>query len=165
MNVSELPLRLGRVAGALQERAATAAANAMAQTFHRTLVTVTLRTYTHPAGTVTTSPAGGPPALVSGTLRRSARIIPAAAVGPKATAEVRVGAVYARIQERGGTIKAKRAPFLKFQYPAGQWHSVKSVTLPKRPYMAPTLTLVVSSGLLRAAAKDAVRAVATGAEG
>ena len=30
-----------------------------------------LRTFTHPYGTPTTSPRGGPPALVSGDLRRS----------------------------------------------------------------------------------------------
>jgi len=45
---------------------------------------------------------------------------------------------YARIHEYGGEIKAKNAPYLKFPI-GGRWASVKSVTIPARPYMEPTL--------------------------
>lgn len=45
--------------------------------------------------------------------------------------------VYGAIQELGGTIEAKNAPYLVFQTDDGQWHSVKSVTLPPRPYLRP----------------------------
>lgn len=162
MDAVELPLRLGKMADALRTHAAKAAADAMAQEFHGELTDVTLRQYTHPQGTVTTSPkTGAPPALVSGTLRRSARIVPAPGGEMRATASVRVGTVYARIQELGGFVFAKRARHLKFQYPRGQWHAVRWVYLPKRPYMRPTRDRLVASGRLRArgaqAAMDVVR--------
>ena len=159
MNVAELPLYVSRIAGALEARGAAAAANAMANEFHAELVDVTLRKTTHGPGEVTTSRPGEPPALVTGTLRRSARIVPAAAAGSRTVAGVRVGAVYARIQERGGTVTARRKPYLKFQYPAGSWHSVRSVKLPARPYMAPTLAVLLATGRLRGAAGAALAAV------
>src|SRR5260221_5611829 len=87
-----------------------------------------LGTYSHPKGTKTTSPAGGPPAVVSGQLRRSYRV-----AGPKSlgagTYEARTGptAAYGRIQERGGTL----------------W---TGATLPWRPSLGPTLDGLISSG-------------------
>lgn len=160
MNIADLPLRINAIADALEARGAAAAANAMANEFHAELVDVTLRKSTHGPGEVTTSRPGEPPALVTGTLRRSARIVPAAAAGSRAVAAVRVGVAYARIQERGGTVTAKRKPYLRFQYPAGSWHSVRSVKLPARPYMAPTLALLLATGRLRGAAGTALAAVA-----
>lgn len=165
MDVGEFPLWAGRVADGLQARAATAAANAMATEFHATLTTVTLRASSHRRGTVTPSQPGQPPALVSGTLRRSAQVVPAVASGPRAVASVRVGVVYARIQELGGTVQAKRTKYLRFQYPKGKWHSVRSVRIPKRPYMAPTRDALLASGRLRARAAEAVAAVVREASG
>lgn len=84
-----------------------------------------LRTYTHPAGTPTPSPPGGPPALVSGDLYRSVRQSPtvrrgrgkyATAVGPD-----RFLTRYLRIQELGGR--------------AGRDHRAR---LPARPYLKPS---------------------------
>jgi phage gpG-like protein len=46
-------------------------------------------------------------------------------------------AVYARIQELGGVIKATNAPALVFQTEDGNWHRVKAVTIPPRPYLRP----------------------------
>lgn len=46
-------------------------------------------------------------------------------------------AVYARIQELGGVIHATNAPALHFQTDDGQWHTVKAVTIPARPYLRP----------------------------
>lgn len=155
MDAVELPLRLERMAEALRTRAAKAAADAMAQEFHQELTDVTLRKSTHPRGTVTTAAPGEPPALVTGTLRRSARIVPAPEGVARATASVRVGTVYARIQELGGVITAKRTKYLRFQYPRGSWHSVRSVRLPKRPYMRPTRDRLVSEGRLAARGKQA----------
>jgi hypothetical protein len=37
--------------------------------------------------------------------------------------------VYAAIHEYGGTIRAVNAPYLVFQTPDGEWHSVKEVTI------------------------------------
>ena len=47
--------------------------------------------------------------------------------------------IYGAIHEFGGTIHAKNKPYLVFQYPKGSWHSVKSVTIPPRPYMRPAV--------------------------
>ena len=160
MNVSEFPLRIQGIADALQSRAAAAAANAMATEFHRELTDVTLRKSAHPRGTVTPSAPGEPPALVTGTLRRSAQIVPAVTAGSRAVASVRVGVVYARIQEKGGTVSAKRSAYLKFQYPSGTWHAVKSVKIPARPYMRPTRDLLIATRRLQARAAQAVAAVA-----
>lgn len=162
MDAVELPLRLRGIADALKTRAAKAAADAMAQEFHTELTDVTLRQSTHPRGTVTTAAPGQPPALVSGTLRRSARIVPAPEGEARATASVRVGTVYARIQELGGTVTAKRTKYLRFQYPKGSWHSVRSVHLPARPYMAPTRARLVAQGRLRARGKQAATDVIRG---
>lgn len=46
-------------------------------------------------------------------------------------------AIYARIQELGGVIRATSGGFLIFQTDDGQWHHVKAVTLPARPYLRP----------------------------
>ncbi len=43
---------------------------------------------------------------------------------------------YAAIQEFGGQIDAKKAPFLAFQV-NGNWVRVKSVRIPAQPYMRP----------------------------
>lgn len=158
MTPEQLVVKLGRVEAALASRAATAAANAMAGEFQRELVGVTLRRSTHPKGTRTPAAPGSPPALVTGTLRRSVRIVPAVSAGPRASAEVRAGTVYARIQELGGVVKAKRAPYLRFRY-GGAWVQKKQVRLPARPYMKPTLAALAASGQLRRVAADAVKIV------
>lgn len=80
-----------------------------------------LRTYTHPEGTPTPSPPGGPPALVTGNLMRSWRTKGPRQRGPNVV-EMEGGptAKYSRIQELGGR--------------AGHRHRT---TLPKRPYVRP----------------------------
>lgn len=45
--------------------------------------------------------------------------------------------VYARIQELGGVIRATNAAALHFQTDDGEWHMVKAVTIPARPYLRP----------------------------
>lgn len=46
-------------------------------------------------------------------------------------------AVYARIQELGGVIRATNARALHFQTADGEWHTVKAVTIPARPFLRP----------------------------
>lgn len=46
--------------------------------------------------------------------------------------------VYSRIHEMGGTIRAKRAPFLVFKI-GKQWIRTKSVTMPARPHWRPAI--------------------------
>jgi len=75
--------------------------------------------------------------VVTGRLRNS--------VNPQVSEEaggivLRVGpnVKYAAIHEFGGVIKPKNGPFLHFKGSFG-WVKVGSVTIPKRPYVKPTL--------------------------
>lgn len=79
------------------------------------------------------SPPGQPPALVTGTLRRSIKVTPPSPKGPTGW-EISVGpsAIYGRIQELGGI--------------TGAYGSY----LPPRPYMAPALKRVIDDGSLAA---------------
>jgi hypothetical protein len=133
---------------------ARAAADAMAQEYVRGISENELRRYTHSPGTSTTSPAGEPPALVTGTLRRSIRITPATGGPERWTSSVRPTVVYARIQELGGDINPIRARLLKFRID-GHWYSKKKVHLPPRPYMRPAKHRMSADGSLRRAAKAA----------
>jgi hypothetical protein len=133
---------------------ARAAADAMAQAFTRGVSENELRRYTHSPGTSTTSPPGQPPALVTGTLRRSIRVTPAAGGPERWTSSVRPTVVYARIQEKGGDIYPVRAKMLRFAVD-GQARFAKHVHLPARPYMAPAAERMKADGSLRRAAQAA----------
>lgn len=101
-----------------------------------------LRRYTHARGMATTSPAGEPPALVTGQLRRSIKVEGPRAMGP-GVYQARIGptAVYGRIQELGGM--------------AGPGRMTR---LPARPYVAPALEALTRDGRLASAYTDAWRA-------
>jgi hypothetical protein len=81
-----------------------------------------LSRYYHPPNTPTPAPPGGPPAWISGHLRGS--LSPTGPVPTGSGYEGQLGptAVYSRIQELGGR--------------TGRNHAV---TLPPRPYLAPTV--------------------------
>ena len=91
-----------------------------------------LTRYSHPKNTVTPSPPGEPPAIVTGQLRRSIRV-----QGPTKTGlgtwESKTGptAVYGRIQELGGVTGRGGA-----------------TTLPARPYLGPAVKALIDSGRL-----------------
>jgi hypothetical protein len=91
-----------------------------------------LSTYSHAKGTVTPSPAGGPPAIVSGQLRRSIKVTGPTRLGAGSW-ESRTGptAVHGRIQELGGATGRGGATYL-----------------PPRPYLGPALQHLISSGRL-----------------
>lgn len=92
----------------------------------------TLAQTTHPHGTPTPAPPGYPPSLISGTLRRSIKTIPAVPISESAwKSQVGPTAVYARVQELGG--------------------DTGTTTLPARPYLGPTLARLVDNGELWAA--------------
>lgn len=93
-----------------------------------------LTTFSHQAGTPTPSPPGSPPALITGTLRRSIKVTSPQAHGVLGWS-VSVGptAIYGRIQELGGN--------------AGRNHATR---LPPRPYLAPSLQAVIDNGTLAA---------------
>lgn len=89
----------------------------------------------HKPGTSTPSAPGQPPAVTTGTLRRS---IAYEVDKPRAVGRVGTNLVYARIQEMGGLITAKSANFLHFVID-GKHKMVQSVYLPARPYLRPAL--------------------------
>lgn len=156
MTPAELPAFLQALA-AKATFAAVPAVNAMALAYQRRLVTVTLIEHTHPPGTKTNAPPGDPPALVTGTLRRS--VVPELAKGggPVATASVAPHTVYARIQEYGGHIYPVRKKYLRW-FEDGTYHFAKHVYLPPRPYMRPTTVAMVADGSLH---REAAAAFAT----
>ena len=94
------------------------------------------------------SPPGQSPAVQTGALRRSIQV-DTKDVAKRLTAHVGSALPYARIQEFGGTIKAKKSPYLFFRMPDGSFRRVKSVRLPARPYMRPGLKKA-KAGMLKA---------------
>lgn len=70
----------------------------------------------------------------SGNYRASIRAVKVSDVRTEVFSHV----VYGPIHEFGGTITAKRAPFLVFQVD-GQWVRVRSVRIPARPHWRPAV--------------------------
>jgi hypothetical protein len=133
LTVAELPAYLAAQARKAGDRSPAAAANGMAQAYQSYVV----RSMRGPAP----SPPGTPPARRSGTLARSVRPAPAVPSGAyRATASIAPHTVYARIQQAGGTIRAKhttpdgRPGYLRFEI-GGRVLYRHQVTLPPRPYM------------------------------
>jgi hypothetical protein len=89
------------------------------------------------------SPAGSPPAVQSGDLRRSVKPMPPVGGGPVWAVTVGGTTVYARIQELGGTITAKNFPQLG--NPTAGFFGPQ-VTLPPRPYIKPTAEKIIADG-------------------
>jgi len=125
-----------------------ACALSMAHTFRNQLKNVTLVMYSHAAGTRTPSPAGvGPPATVSGDLRRSV-LAWMGASGVVSTAYSGPTIFYAPIQEYGGQMWHRRFQYMHFMYDGPQWR--KHVVVPERPYMGKALAAVIGNGSLQA---------------
>lgn len=100
-------------------------------------VKTNLSRYSHPKGTATPSPPGEPPALVTGTLRRSIAVKGPVRIGFGAY-EALVGptVIYGRVQELGGETR--------YGY-----------SLPARPYVEPGLHRLLDSGELAAVFRHA----------
>ncbi|MBK3624906.1 hypothetical protein JHN59_08600 [Streptomyces sp. MBT49] len=107
---------------------ATRVATAHAAHLAEAAIKQQLTTSSHDKGTPTPSAPGEPPSLVSGTLRRSTKVVGPIPVGfGRWLAEAGPTAVYGRIQELGGT--------------AG-----RGAELPPRPYVQPAYEQIVASG-------------------
>jgi phage gpG-like protein len=145
MTPAELPGRLSRLARDVRDHAALDAADAMAQSYQRSVV----KSMRGPSP----SPAGTPPARRTGTLARSVRPEAARPAGAgRATSSVAPHAVYARIQQLGGVIVPVRAKVLRWVDKTGT-HYARRVRLPARPYM-------VMTDARRAECRDAAKAAA-----
>lgn len=153
MSPDDLPALLS----AIRDKAAKAAPPAvmgMADAYRNRVSRVTLRQYSHPYGAKTDSPPGQPPAWVLGALARSVTAVLGASSGTDARAAVAPHTVYARIQETGGVIRADHRRFLRYTQD-GVVHYAKRVTLPPRPYMAPTTREMIQDGSLTREAAEA----------
>jgi len=76
-----------------------------------------------------------------GHLRASIDSAPTENTGDGFMTRIGTNKIYARIHEYGGKIVAKNGPYLKFQFKADKrWVSVKSVTIPARPFLTPAVT-------------------------
>jgi hypothetical protein len=133
---AELPGRLRALAAEVKDRAATDAADAMAQSYQRGVV----------QSMTGASVPGQPPARRTGTLARSVRPEPAKLTGGgRASSSVAPHTVYARIQQLGGDIYPVRAKALRWKVKtygplmkgAKRTNYVYAlhVHLPARPYM------------------------------
>jgi hypothetical protein len=131
--------------------AAPAAAKAMGEAYKDHLQNVTLVRSSHPPATKTPSPPGSPPALMTGTLRRSITCVQGPGGGTYGTALVSPHTIYARIQEYGGHIYPKRVRYLRW-VEDGMVHYSKHVYIPERPYLRPAVRETVADGSLSRAA-------------
>ncbi|WP_369043512.1 hypothetical protein [Streptomyces sp. Midd1] len=128
VGLTQLNAQLALLEADLQRatRVATAHAAHLAEAAIKQLLT----TSSHAKGTPTPSAPGEPPSLVSGTLRRSMKVVgPVPAGFGRWLAEVGPTAVYGRIQELGGT--------------AG-----RGAELPARPYVMPAYERLVAGGAI-----------------
>lgn len=152
MTPAELPGYLR----ALRERAAYAvipAADAMGGHFERR-VKERLTERSHPRGTRTPAPPGGPPAMESGSLAASVAMVPAS------TPVVAVSSVAPHrsprdwVQEWGcDNIRPVRFPYMHFWYDGERFEKI--VNVPERSYMRTTLAIVLADGSLTAAGAQA----------
>jgi phage gpG-like protein len=128
---------------AAAERAVTEAGHDLEASVKRSFRTA------HTAGSPTPSAPDTPPAVVSGTLRRSVRVTDPVRDG-FGTYTLKVGptVVYARIQELGGVITPKTGQYLRFRVNGREIYK-KSVTLPARPYFKPAHAQFEARDVLR----------------
>lgn len=92
----------------------------------------------HPPFTKTPSTAPEPPAMIDGALGRSFRVLRDASSGGRYSGRIGPTKIYSRIQELGGDIYVKTAPFLRW-FEDGSWHQALHVYLPPRPYLKPAV--------------------------
>jgi hypothetical protein len=142
------------MAAAEAPQAACNALGQAAETGVKTLLALT----SHTVGTPTPSPRGEPPSKVSGKLGRSMKRTPAVLAGEGASfCAVGSSLVYAPVHEFGPvTITARNFPQLG--NPTAGFFG-KSVVIPRRPYLAPTVLLLESTGAAERVTTGAWRAV------
>ena len=84
-----------------------------------------------PAGNAWPRPVGGGSPLVASGRLRGSIVVSQSADG----ISVHAGAPYARIHQRGGIVRAKKARFLRFRLPNGKFVSKALVQIPKRSFL------------------------------
>lgn len=128
---------LRRLADKADNQGGRAAAQAMSLAGERGIKAELSRS-SHSRGTPTPSPPGSPPAIITGSLRRSVITQPPTGGGGVWSAAGGPTIVYSRIQELGGR--------------AGRGHRT---VLPPRPYVRPAVNQLRASGRLSEVASSA----------
>jgi len=77
--------------------------------------------------------------VVSGRLRASISASKVRKLGERFFTYIGTNVKYARIHEKGGTIRAKNVSRLKYRLRDGSWRSSKSVKIPARPFLQPAI--------------------------
>jgi phage gpG-like protein len=140
---------------AVRDLAASAAApvaTAMGKTM-KDQVQRELKLTAHPPGVFWKAAEGRPPAFASGNLFAQTFYTPAAGE-VRATSLVGNTAIYASIQEFGGSTWPSRSAYMHWVNSRGSWYK-KLVTIPEHPYFRPALEKIISDGSLQAAAMEA----------
>lgn len=140
---------------AIRDKVATAApgcAMALGRTHERHMVDVTLvESGAHAPVTQTPAAPGAPPAVMTGTLRRSVTVVRGVSTGTFASTIVGPHTVYAKTQEFGGIHHGSPLMWLWVKYigPAEvrrrNWLRTV-VNIPARPYLRPSRDAVIADG-------------------
>ena len=155
---ADVAARLRQIAARAESEAPRAAVEALSAA-GQAMTRFTLGEHgTHALGTPTPSDPGSPPAMVSGDLRDSVRRSPPVPVGPGRCSQVmKSQLIYGSVHEFGPvTIQAKNFPQLG--NPTVGFFG-KQVKIPRRPWMKPSMELLVTSRIGTRAASAAFLAV------
>lgn len=144
------------------ELGAPAMVNAMTAYLADHVANDTLRRTTHSPGMYYKSPAGSPPAYVSGTLSKSMFVTPSAASrGMRATAYVGNSARHAKLLEFGGCVlQPTSGRVMHWRDSGGSWYHSRlpaSGAYPPHPYLQPTVAEAIDDGSLTRVAIAAFR--------
>ena len=143
---AEVAARLRVIAARAETEAPLAAVRALGAA-GETATKLTLTKRTHTEGTRTPSPPGAPPALVTGMLRRSVIRAPARALGPGAAVQVMgCHVVYGPVHEFGPVTIRSKGNYPLRNRNTGQVFGYE-VTIPRRPWMKPSMEALTASGL------------------
>jgi hypothetical protein len=134
-----------------------AACDAMLKAFQNA-VKHELSRYPHAPHTRTPAPVGQPPGMISGKLRESVTIRPAAGGGGRYEGYVGPHTIYARYMEFGGWAHATNRKYMSWVTDGRRYYR-KTVISPPRPYMRPVSRRLSADGQLSEAAWFALGAV------
>ena len=147
---ADVAARLRKIAALAESDAPRAAVQAISRA-GETMTKLKLSSNAHALGTKTQAPEGGPPGLISGDLRRGVQRTPAVPSGPGSWSQVLTniarngGVFYGSIHEFGPvTVTARNFPQLG--NPTVGFFG-REVTIPRRPWMKPSVEALITSRL------------------
>ena len=169
MDASALPGYLEAITARVAA-AAVPAAGAMAKTYKKHLVDITMtESGGHPPVTHTPAPPGRPPAIMTGRLRGSVTMAGPTGGGGVGLASVAPHTIYAATQEWGGVHHAVKGPYMWLWIRYIGYLGVldrgllrRVVKIPERPYMRTAVAETIADGELEKAGEAAFEAAVWG---